>query len=155
MGKIAKGWRSYFEGRLPEDNERDGKAIAFSRDLVNSIWVFTLGVWKVHNEGIHGTQGRYSDRNIANLKQCVQEIHDILRVRVSTEDEWLFREEARIRVEQPVPQLMGWFERVLLLFGANSSEKFPVIAKTRHLLQRLCASSIYLLKKKLLCNVNI
>ena len=33
---------------------------------------------------------------------------------ISEEDQWLFRESERIRLKQPITQLIGWLERALI-----------------------------------------
>lgn len=104
-GKIEKGWKEYYTLRLPDSKEKAEQVIAFSRTMVASIWVYTLMVQKSHNKGVHDKRGSFSDRQIYNLKRCRIDIYETIHTKVNTEDEWLFREEARTRVEQPVPQI--------------------------------------------------
>lgn len=142
VGKIAKVWKEYYVLRLSDCDEKEGKAIAFGRTLVESIWSYTLYVWKSHNEGVHGANRKYSDRDILNIQQCIEEMYSSLKTQVSTEDEWLFREESRIRKERSVPQILGWLERVLVCFQ-EKSDGYPVLLRARHLVRRLCCGSIY------------
>ena len=143
VGKITSQWKKYYEMRLPESKERYGKVLAFGRTLVNGIWTFTLNVWKRHNEAVHGKSGKYSNRDIASLREFVKDIYENMGTLVSTEDEWLFRMEVKIRTAQPVPQLVGWLERVLWCFEDNDRKTYPVINRSKRLLHNIYLSSIY------------
>ena len=56
--RISKHWSKYYELRLKEDEEKNGKVMAFARDLVRATWKFTLLVWLSHNEKVHGKNNK-------------------------------------------------------------------------------------------------
>lgn len=141
-GKVSKEWSKYYSMRLPESKEKHGKVLAFGKTLVESIWIYTLGVWKLHNEAVHGKKGSYSNRDVIGIKECVKKLCD-LRKYVSAEDEWLFYIEAKIRTEHPVPQMIGWVERVLLCFNDDDKKVYPVLNQARCILYRMCKTTIY------------
>ena len=143
VGKVSAEWKEYYTMRLQESNEKEGKILAFGRSLVDGVWTFTLNVWKRHNETVHGKSGKYSDRDVAVLRECVKLIYMELSSTVSTEDEWLFRIGVKIRMDQPVPQIVGWLERVLWCFDDNVRSAHPVVNRSKKLLHRMCMSSIY------------
>ena len=143
VGKVSVGWKEYYSLRLPESKEKVGKILAFGRNLVDAIFTFTLNVWKRHNESVHGKTGKYSNRDITSLRGCIKEIYEELRDQVSTEDEWLFSIEVKIRMEQPVPQMVGWLERILWCFDDNIRDNYPVVNRAKHILHRMCMRSIY------------
>ena len=136
---MTKGWSRYYASRIADDEEKDGKVMAFARDLVKATWKFTSSVWGSHNEKIHGRKTKYSSRDVTSIQKCIVEIYDQFKTFVSQEDQWLFREEVRIRCKKPVPQMIGWLERVLL-----SLEETPEAENTRKIAKRLlCKISIY------------
>ena len=145
VGRISKVWKKYFALRLPEDIKKGGKVTAFSRTLVYSIWTYTLQVWKRHNEAVHGKKGKYSNRDIESIRNSIQEIYDNLRGEVTIEDQWLFREEVKIRKEKPVPQMLGWLERILLCFDESENENYKkeIICRAKQVLRRTCVCTIY------------
>ena len=112
-GRVSKAWKDYYSLRIPNSKEKVGKVLAFGKSLVMSAWMYTLNVWKAHNKAVHGAKGKYSERDTESIKNCIKEIYD-MEERVSTEDGWLFREGVRVRQGKPVPQMIGWLERVLL-----------------------------------------
>ena len=57
-----KKWSDYYSKRIPIDEKKDGKAIAFGRALIESIWKYTLNVWTGHNEALHGKKQVFSKR---------------------------------------------------------------------------------------------
>jgi len=142
MGRISKHWSKYYELRVKEDEEKNGKVMAFARDLVRATWKFTLSVWVSHNEKVHGKNNKYSSRNVQGIQQCIREIYDNFKHRVSTEDEWLFREEARIRCDQSVPQMIGWLESVLICL-VDMQDAIEVVTKSQRLLCRMSITSIF------------
>jgi len=116
--------------------------MAFARDLVRATWKFTLSVWVSHNEKVHGKNNKYSSRNVQGIQQCIREIYDNFKHRVSTEDEWLFREEARIRCDQSVPQMIGWLESVLICL-VDMQDAIEVVTESQSLLCRMSITSIF------------
>ena len=142
-GRVAKEWSEFYSRRVEEATLRDGLTKAFGRTLINSVWIFTLQVWKRRNESVHGSSGRYSARDETALRKCVVEIYDHLQRQVSVEDEWLFNTHVRIRSGQPVPQLVGWLERVLLGFDENVRENNNILQGATHILRRICKATLY------------
>ena len=134
-GRITKKWSEYYGSNLQDNDEKNGKIIAFSRNVVKATWRFTISVWGSHNEQVHGKNNKYSSRNVRSIKKCIDEIYDNFKNIISTEDQWLFREEARIRREQPVPQMIGWLERVLLCLVDMQDADDIVKRSTRFTLQ--------------------
>ena len=61
---------------------------------------------------------------------------------MSQEDQWLFREEARIRCNQPIPQMIGWRERALLSL-VEVPEAEELVLRAKRLLQKMSVSSIF------------
>ena len=141
-GKTSKAWNEFYSLRLSEGKEKNGRIISFGKNLVDSIWMYTLDVWRAHNESVHGKRTKYSDRDAAGLKQCVDEIYN-LRQFVSTEDEWLFHIEVRRRKEQSFPQIVGWLQRVLICFNDNTRKECPELNRVTHTLHRVCTATIY------------
>ena len=144
VGKIVEEWKVYYALRVSGDSLSDGKAMAFSVDLVNSVWAFSLRVWKSHNDSVHGKRGRYSDRDLADLKICVEEMYESLGPTIDTEDEWLFREEVRIKILKPASQILGWMQRVMACFDEDMENEFPVLVKAKYIVQRMCTGSIHI-----------
>ena len=144
VGRLSLKWGQFYKTRITNDGKTEGRVIAFTRKVVQSIWKYTLHVWKRHNDANHGGDKKYSTRDIKTLQDCVVKIYEIAKGQVSTEDAWLFREEAKIKITKPASHLVGWLERVLLCFEENvcASTKL-VIKRTEKALHRLCLSSIY------------
>ena len=142
VGRISIKWSQFYLEKLDNDEYAEGKTEAFGRDLVKSLWKYTLAVWTSHNEAVHGKNKKYSDREVRCLQECITDIYDNFKSRVSQEEEWLFREGARIRLDKPVPQMIAWLERVLLCFE-GVSEADEVVRKAKHVLHRMCIGSIY------------
>ena len=142
VGRIAKGWGIYYMNKIQDDEEQEGKVMRFTRNLVKATWTFTLSVWGSHNEAVHGKDNKYSSRDVRSIQKYINEIFSNLRNFVSLEDQWLFREEARIRCDRTVPQMIGWLERVLL-----SLEEIPeadsIVRGAKRLLLRMSVSSIF------------
>ena len=141
-GRITKEWSTYYESNLEENEKKRGKVMAFARDIVRATWKFTLSVWASHNEKVHGKHNKYSSRNVQSIRKCITTIYEKFSNQISMEDEWLFREESRIRCEQPVPQMIGWLERVLLCL-MNIPEAGDVVIKSKRLLCKMSICSIY------------
>ena len=141
-GRITKQWSKYYEMTLENDSKKEGKAIAFARDIVKATWNFTLSVWHRHNEKVHGTNHKYSSRNIKSIRKCITDIYEKFQNSISEEDQWLFREESRIRCDQPVPQMIGWLERVLLCLE-DIPEANDIVTKSKRLLSRMSVCSIF------------
>ena len=99
VGRVATGWSKYFATNIEDSYEKEGKVIAFGRTLVRATWKFTMSVWVGHNEAVHGTDNKYSARNVKGIKECIHNIYNNYKNLISQEDEWLFREEARIRCD--------------------------------------------------------
>ena len=72
-------------------------------------------------------KGCHSDRNVHCISNSIRDMNQTLKVQVSTEDEWFFREEVRPRVEQPLPQMVGWSEQVLVFFDSDHYRDNPVV----------------------------
>ena len=72
VGRVSKQWSEYYALRLEESEVKNGKVIAFGRDLVYSIWTYTLSVWENHNEAVHGKNKKYSTRDVKSIKQFVK-----------------------------------------------------------------------------------
>ena len=119
--------------------------MAFSSVLVKALWKFTLSVWGSQNEKVNGMNNKYSSRNIRGIQQCIRDIYDIyekFKDRISSEDQWLFREEEQIRCEQSVPQMIGWLERVLLCV-IDLHDADDVVIRSKRLLCKMSISSIF------------
>ena len=99
--------------------------------LVTSLWGYSLFMWKRHNEAVSRTAKVYSDRNRQCMRECVTEVYQHLREIVSTEDEWLFREEVQKRIEQSISQLIGWLERMLVCFESGPFDENPIVIRAR------------------------
>ena len=143
VGWISVHWKEFFSLRTSDGLEKEGKVLAFSRTLVRSIWTYTMCVWKSHNEAVHGKKGSHVNRNHKCVRNSISEIYQHLQVYVSTEDEWLFREEVKIRTAQSLPQMVGWLERVLLCFDSDRFSDDPVVTRAKHVLLRASVCSIY------------
>ena len=141
-GKVSKKWSAFYALRVPESMEKEGKVLAFGRTLVDSIWSYTLDVWRAHNEAVHGKKNRHSKRDVESLRSCVAEIYNLQSL-VSTEDEWLFRIEVRRRKEQPVQQIVGWLQRVLVCFNEQEKKTYRTINVATQVITRLCSATIY------------
>ena len=86
VGRLAKGWRRYYELRTSREDNSGGKAIAFGRTLVESIWSYTIQVWKRHNESVHSKKGSYSKSDEESICDCAQEMYEDLSRIISEED---------------------------------------------------------------------
>lgn len=143
VGRVAKGWSEYMAQRIPDGTMKDGLLRVFGKTLVESVWKFTLNGWKFRNEEVHGRHEPHSKRDVLSLRKCVEEIYSNLRNHISAEDEWLFRLEVKIRAGQPVPQIIGWIERILLCFDENVRKDNIVILRATHILHRVCKAATY------------
>ena len=144
VGRIVRTWGEYYRTTLPQDDKTDGRVIKFTRTMVQGFWKYSLRVWKMHNDINHGRDKTYSLRDIKTLQDCVLKLYDEVKESISAEDAWLFEEEARIKVNRPAGQLIGWLERVLLGLDEKASSNAKVTVKRiEKTLHRLCLSSIY------------
>ena len=143
VGRVSIHWSKYYSLRIKDDEESNGKVIAFGRDLVYNIWFYTLSVWQSHNMAVHGKNNKYSTRNVKCIQEFVKKIYREYRHFILEEDEWLFRESERIRLDQSIPQIIGWLERVLLcLEEIKDAENLVVHAK--RVLDKMCISSVFI-----------
>ena len=142
VGRISKQWNTYYALGLNDDDEKNGKTLVFGRNMVNGIWKYTLCVWGSHNEKVHGRKSKYSTRDVRGIEKCITTIYTEFRNRISIEDQWLFREEVKIRLLQPVPQLIGWLERVLICLE-EIPESDNVVQCAKRILTKMSISSIY------------
>ena len=143
VGRMAKGWREYFEMRSVESPIREGRGIAFGRKLVESIWIYTLQVWRWHNESVHGKRGGYSKCDEEDVRKCVCEIYNEKNRIISDEEAWLFEKSVRIRESQPIPQILGWIERVLVGVNVDEVGNNPILCRAQQVLQRVCVACSY------------
>ena len=146
VGRIATEWSTYYTYGLEDDEKKDGKVLAFARDIVKAKLTFTLSVWTSHNEKINGKDNKYSSRDAKSIQKCIKLIYGNFQNHFSQEDQWLFREEARIRCNQPIPQMIGWRERALLSL-VEVPEAEELVLRAKRLLQKMSISSIFDLKK--------
>ena len=142
VGRVATGWSKYFATNVEDSYEKEGKVIAFGRTLVRATWKFTMSVWVGHNEAVHGTDNKYSARNVKGIKDCIHNIYNNYKNLISQEDEWLFREEARIRCDSSVPQMIGWLERALLSL-TDRPEATELVSTGKRLLVQMSIGSIF------------
>ena len=142
VGHISKAWSDFYRLRIQSSDESEGKITAYTRNLISAIWTYTLNVWKSHNEAVHGKKNKYSNRDVKSIQQCIIDIYDSLQDKVSEEEKWLFREESKIRITHPVPQMIGWLERVLLCFESEDNAQ-ELVNRAKSILRRMCFSSIY------------
>ena len=137
VGRMAKGWREYYEMRSLNSSMSEGKGIAFGRQLVESIWVYTLQVWKWHNESVHGKRGEYSKRDEEDARKCVREMYSEQNRIISDEEAWLFEKGVRLRESQSIPHILGWIERVLIGVNDNEVGNNPILCRAKQILQRM------------------
>ena len=142
IGRMSKEWGKCYAAGLPEDKEKDGKVLAFRRELVRTMWDFTLNIWEKHNENVHGSGNRFSNRDIKSIHEVVRYIYTHLQDSITLEDRWLFRESVRSRISQPVPRIIGWLERVLLPLG-EVSEAEEIVGRAKRLIHRMWVMSIF------------
>ena len=77
------------------------------------------------------------------IHDCIKAIYNDLEKRINKEDEWLFNASSKIKMKVPIPQVIGWMERVLLCVSDDEKKKYEALYKTSHILKRLCMNSIY------------
>ena len=147
VGRIALGWKEFYRTTVEDEEFCDGLVTSFSRNLVNSIWKYTMSVWKSHNDINHGNDSQFSIRDKRALRECIYAAYTTIREHVSAEDAWLFREEARSRTEQHVPQMIGWLERVVSSVTVDDDDNDTVelricLRKIRNTIHGLCMKSL-------------
>ena len=148
VGRVARGWSTYYEHRVSDGILKDGLTQAFGRTLVEGLWIYTLHVWNRRNELVHGKNKTYSNRDEMALRQCVVELYDSFQRQISEEDKWLFRLDVKIRSGQSVPQMIGWTERVLLCCDENMDINNNLVSRAIHVLRRICKATLFLHYKK-------
>lgn len=142
VGRVTSHWSNYYAMRLQDNDEKNGRVLAFGRDLVYALWNYTLSVWQSHNETVHGKNNKYSTRDVKSIREFITIIYRDFQHNISEEDQWLFREEERIRLDQSIPQLIGWLERVLICLEEVEAAK-NIVLYAKRVLNKMCISSLY------------
>ena len=143
VGRISKTWTEYYATTIPEDKMKQGKLLAFGKKMVEAAWHMSLDIWKSHNGLVHGDGSGLSTQDIKAIHNCVTELYTEKQKFLNAEDEWLFDESERIKHTRPIPQLMGWIERVLACIPVEQQKDIEVFYKAQHILHRMCMSSIF------------
>ena len=142
-GRISKTWTKYYATTIPNDKTKQGKLIAFGKKMVEATWSMTLEIWKSHNGLVHGNGKGLSKKDIKAIHDCVTDFYTNKKKLINAEDEWLFGESERIKHTLPIPQLIGWIERVMSSIPAENQKNEVLFYKAKYILHRMCMSSIF------------
>ena len=143
VGRVSKSWTEFYATTLPEDKTKQGKIIAFGKNLVEATWAFALEVWKSHNGMVHGTGSGYSKKDIRAIHDSVAELYATRHNYIKPEDEWLFGESERIKKKLSIPQLLGWIERAISCIPFNKRKNYEALCNAQYILHRMCLKSLF------------
>ena len=89
---------------------------------MEATWSMSLDIWKGHNRLSRGKDNGLSTQDVKSIHECVTDLYTEKQKFISAEDEWLFGESERMKHEKPIPQLIGWIERVISCVPAEQKK---------------------------------